>query len=78
MVELEIGDIVRTKTGAGGVHAVVRAVRLGRLIVERCDGRPTGPVALRDVAEVFKTAGAPIAAPPKTEPLRPTAQMKLL
>jgi hypothetical protein len=78
MVEIQIGDVVQTKTGAGGYHAVVRAVRLGRLIVERCDGRTTGPLAIKDVAVVFKAAGAPIAATPKTEPLRPTAQMKLL
>lgn len=78
MVEIEIGDVVRTKAGAGGFHAVVQSVRLGRLVVERCDGRPSGPLAVRDVEAVFKAAGAPVAAPPKADPLRPTAQMKLL
>jgi hypothetical protein len=51
--------------------------RLGRLVVERLDGKPQGPVVLRDVVEVFKSAGRPAAAP-GTELLKPSAQLKLL
>ena len=46
-------------------------------MVERCDGKAQGPVLLRDVLEVFKPAGPPSSGP-GTEPLRPSAQLKLL
>ena len=71
--EIQTGDLVRLR---GNVFATVRGVRLGRLVVERTDGKPQGPVILRDVVEVFKPAGRPGGA--STEPLRPTAQLKLL
>ena len=77
MAEIEIGDVVRARASAGGFHAVVRGIRLGRLQVERCDGQPSGPLAASDVAAVFKPAGAP-AGKPRGERMRPTAQMKLL
>jgi hypothetical protein len=76
MAEIEVGDVVLARGATGRFHAVVSGVRLGRLMVERCDGRPAGPLALRDVVSVYKAAG-----PPDTEPrvqrLRPTGQLKL-
>ena len=41
MARIEIGDIVQVGTGGDGYHAIVRGVRLRRLVVERCDGLPT-------------------------------------
>jgi hypothetical protein len=45
-------------------------------MVERCDGRPMGPLSPRDVLSVFKEAG-----PPDTETrvkrLRPSGQLRL-
>ena len=73
-VEIHSGDVVRLR---GNAFAVVRGTRLGRLVVERCDGKAQGPVLLRDVLEVYKPAGKPEAAP-NTEPLRPSPQLKLL
>lgn len=73
-VEIHSGDVVRLR---GNAIAVVRGTRLGRLVVERCDGKAQGPVLLRDVLEVYKPAGKPEAAP-ETEPLRPSPQLKLL
>jgi len=73
-VEIHSGDVVRLR---GNAFAVVRGTRLGRLVVERCDGKAQGPVLLRDVLEVYKPAGKPEAAP-ETEPLRPSPQLKLL
>jgi hypothetical protein len=73
-VEIHTGDLVRLR---GNAFAVVRGTRLGRLVVDRCDGKAQGPVVLRDVLEVFKPAGKPDAAP-DTEPLRPSPQLKLL
>ena len=75
--DIHTGDVVRLRTGAGSTFAVVRGARLGRLVVERCDGKPQGPVVLRDVVEVYKSAGRPTSGP-DTELLRPSAQLKLL
>jgi hypothetical protein len=75
--EIQTGDVVRLRTGAGSAFAIVRGSRLGRLVVERCDGKPQGPVVLRDVVEVYKSAGRPTSGP-DTEQLRPSAQLKLL
>jgi hypothetical protein len=75
--EIHTGDVVRLRTGAGNAFAIVRGSRLGRLVVERCDGKPQGPVVLRDVVEVYKSAGRPTSGP-DTEQLRPSAQLKLL
>lgn len=75
--DINTGDLVRLRTGSGNAIAVVRGARLGRLVVDRCDGKPQGPVVLRDVLEVYKSAGSPAGAP-GTEALRPTAQLKLL
>lgn len=73
-VEIQSGDLVRLR---GNAFAIVRGTRLGRLMVERCDGKPQGPVLLRDVLEVFKPAGRPETAP-ETASLRPSPQLKLL
>jgi hypothetical protein len=75
--EIHTGDLVRLRTASGSVFAIARGTRLGRLVVERCDGKPQGPVVLRDVLEVFKSAGRPASAA-GTEALRPSAQLKLL
>ena len=75
--QIHTGDVVRLRTGSGSAFAVVRGSRLGRLVVERCDGKAQGPVLLRDVLEVFKPAGRPATAP-DTEPMRPSPQLKLL
>jgi hypothetical protein len=76
MAEIQVGDVVLARGTTGRFHAIVSGVRLGRLMVERCDGRPAGPLSPRDVVTVYKPAG-----PPETEPrtprLRPTAQLKL-
>ena len=75
--DIHTGDLVRLRTGSGNTFAVVRGTRLGRLVVERCDGKPQGPVVLRDVLEVYKPAGRPATAP-DPETLRPSPQLKLL
>jgi hypothetical protein len=75
--DIHTGDLVRLRTGSGNAFALVRGTRLGRRVVERLDGKPQGPVVLRDVVEVFKSAGRPAAAP-GTELLKPSAQLKLL
>jgi len=81
VVHVRPGDIVLARGGGvPGVqfHAVVTGARLGRLVVERCDGRPAGPLALRDVVQVYKAVGAP--GPSTVDPAerrRPTAQLKL-
>lgn len=77
MAEIEVGDVVLARGATGQFHAVVAGVRLGRLAVERCDGRPTGPVSPRDVVTVFKPSGAPSAEPPRARQLRPSGQLKL-
>jgi hypothetical protein len=74
---IHTGDLVRLRTGSGNAFAIVRGTRLGRLMVERCDGKPQGPVVLRDVLEVYKSVGRPSAGP-DTETLRPSPQLKLL
>ena len=75
--DIQTGDLVRLRTGSGNAFAIVRGARLGRLVVERCDGKPQGPVVLRDVIEVYKSAGRPVTGP-ETEQLRPSAQLRLL
>jgi hypothetical protein len=60
----------------GRFHAVVAGVRLGRLAIERCDGRPSAPLAPRDVVTVYKRAGAPDSEP-RDKRLRPSGQLKL-
>ena len=77
MAEIEVGDVVLARGATGRFHAVVTGIRLGRLAVERCDGRPSGPLPARDVVTVYKAAGTPGADPPRTRQLRPTAQLKL-
>jgi hypothetical protein len=76
MAEIEVGDVVLARGATGRFHAVVTGVRLGRLAIERCDGRAAGPLAVRDVVSIFKEAG-----PPDTEPrtprLRPSGQLRL-
>ncbi len=76
MTEIEVGDVVLARGASGPYYAVVRGVRLNRLVVERCDGRAGGPVALREVASVFKEAGAPDGDPSGAR-LRPSAQLRL-
>jgi hypothetical protein len=78
--DIHTGDIVRLRTGAGHTFALVRGARLGRLVVERCDGKPQGPVVVRDVLEVYRSAGPPSAGMDgvQVEQLRPSAQLKLL
>lgn len=79
-VQVVAGDVVLVR-GLGSASpylAQVTGSRLGRLVVERADGRSAGPVAVRDVLCVYKPAGPPSGtdvAP--TERRRPTAQMKL-
>ena len=75
--DIHTGDLVRLRTGSGNAFAIVRGTRLGRLMVERCDGKSQGPVVLRDVLEVYKSAGRPSGGP-DTETLRPSPQLKLL
>ena len=77
MAEIEVGDVVLARGATGRFHAVVTGIRLGRLALERCDGRASGPLAARDVVTVYKAAGAPGEGPARTRPLRPTAQLKL-
>jgi hypothetical protein len=77
MVEIEVGDVVLAQGATGRFHAVVTAVRLGRLAVDRCDGRSSAPLSVRDVVTVFKAAGPP-QGPPRLAPrMRPSAQLKL-
>lgn len=77
-VEPRPGDLVLARGADGRYHAVVRGVRLGRLVVERCDGRPAGPLALRDVVCVYRSIGSPSpeAGLPVTERKRPTGQLR--
>jgi hypothetical protein len=77
MAEIEVGDVVLARGATGRFHAVVTGVRLGRLAIERCDGRPSGPLAARDVVTIFKAAGAPSAEPPRVRQLRPSGQLRL-
>lgn len=77
MAEIKVGDVVLARGATGQFHAVVTAIRLGRLGIERCDGRPSGPLSARDVVTIFKPAGEPGAEPPRVQRLRPSAQLKL-
>jgi hypothetical protein len=77
MAEIDVGDVVLAKGATGRFHAVVCGVRLGRLAVERCDGRPSGPLSPRDVVTVYKAAGAPSPEPPRVRQLRPSGQLRL-
>jgi hypothetical protein len=77
MAEIEVGDVVLARGATGPFHAVVTGIRLGRLAVDRCDGKAAGPLSARDVVEVYKPSGAPAATPPRVVPLRPTAQLRL-
>jgi hypothetical protein len=76
MAEIEVGDVVLARGATGRFHAVVSGVRLGRLVIERFDGRPAAPLAPRDVMTVYKPAGAP-STEPRTNRLRPSGQLKL-
>jgi hypothetical protein len=76
MAEIEVGDVVLARGTTGRFHAVVSGVRLGRVVVERCDGRPAGPLSLRDVLSVYKKAGPPDAEP-RVQRLRPSGQLRL-
>jgi hypothetical protein len=76
MAEIEVGDVVLARGTTGRFHAVVSGVRLGRLMVERFDGRPAGPVSPRDVMTIYKPAGAP-STEPRVKRLRPSGQLKL-
>ncbi len=71
-----MGDLVLARGSTGRFWAQVKGVRLGRLAVERFDGRPAGPVSRRDVVRVFKDAGSPDGMP-RTERERPTGQLRL-
>jgi hypothetical protein len=77
MAEIEVGDVVLAQGTGGRFHAVVTGVRLGRLAVDRCDGRAQPPLALRDVLTVFKPVGAPDGSVRAGGRLRPTAQLRL-
>jgi hypothetical protein len=76
MAEIEVGDVVLARGSTGRWFGVVQGIRLGRLVVERCDGRPAGPLSVRDVVSVFKDAGAPQGAP-AGQRARPSGQLKL-
>ena len=76
MTEIEVGDVVLARGAGGSYYAVVRGVRLNRLVVERCDGRSSGPLAVREVVSVFKEEGAPDGDPSGIR-LRPSAQLRL-
>jgi hypothetical protein len=76
MAEIEVGDVVLARGTTGRFHAVVSGVRLGRVMVERFDGRPAGPLSPRDVLSVFKEAGPPDAET-QVKRLRPSGQLRL-
>lgn len=76
MAEIAVGDVVLARGSTGRWFGVVQGVRLGRLVVERCDGRPSGPLSLRDVVAVYKHAGGPDGAP-STGRAKPTGQLRL-
>jgi hypothetical protein len=77
MSEIEPGDVVMARGSSGSFYAVVRGIRLNRVVVERCDGRPSGPLATRDVSAVFKNVGKPDSETGRVERIRPTSQMRL-
>ena len=76
MAEIELGDVVLARGPTGRFHAVVSGMRLGRLVVERCDGRPATPLSPQDVLLVYKQAGRPDGEA-RTERLRPSSQLRL-
>jgi hypothetical protein len=76
MAEIEVGDVVLARGATGRFHAVVSGVRLGRVVVERCDGRPAAPLALRDVVSIYKPAGPP-QGETRAPRLRPSGQLRL-
>ena len=76
MAEIEVGDVVLARGTTGRFHAVVSGMRLGRLVIERCDGRPAPPLSTQDVLMVYKKAGRPEGVP-RIERLRPTGQLRL-
>jgi hypothetical protein len=77
MSEIEPGDVVMARGSSGSFYAVVRGLRLNRVVVERCDGRPSGPLSVRDIVEIFKATGEPDVT--MTGPLRkrPSSQLRL-
>lgn len=77
MAEIEAGDVVMARGSSGSFYAVVRGVRLSRVVVERCDGRPSGPVAVRDVVAVYKRVGEPSLTSSGGGRLKPSSQMRL-
>ena len=77
MSEIEPGDVLMARGSSGSFYAVVRGIRLNRVVVERCDGRPSGPVAIRDVTAVFKNVGKPDTETGRVGRVRPTSQMRL-
>jgi hypothetical protein len=76
MAEIEVGDVVLARGPTGRFHAVVAGLRLGRLAIERCDGRPSAPLSPRDVVTVYKRSGTPDAEP-RGKRLRPSGQLRL-
>jgi hypothetical protein len=76
MAEIEVGDVVLARGPTGRFHAVVAGLRLGRLAIERCDGRPSAPLSPRDVVTVYKRSGTPDAEP-RVKRLRPSGQLRL-
>jgi hypothetical protein len=80
-VQVQPGDVVLARGStlpSAPFYAQVTGTRLGRLTIERCDGRLSGPLSLRDVVCVYKAVGAPTAG--SVEPSgrrKPTAQLKL-
>jgi hypothetical protein len=77
MSQIEPGDVVTARGRSGSFYAVVRGIRLNRVVVERCDGRPSGPIAVRDVTAVYKNAGRPEPEQQTPGRVRPTSQMRL-
>lgn len=77
MSEIAPGDVVLARGSSGSFYAVVRGIRLNRVVVERCDGRPSGPLAIRDITAVFKNAGRPQVDPGRPRRVLPTTQMRL-
>jgi len=80
-VQVQPGDIVLARGStlpSAPFYAQVTGTRLGRLTVERCDGRPSGPLSLRDVVCVYRAVGTPSGgAVESTARRKPTAQLKL-
>ena len=77
MNEIEPGDVVMARGSSGSFYAIVRGIRLNRVVLDRCDGRPSGPIAIRDVTAVFKNVGKPDPETGRFGRVRPTSQMRL-